>query len=156
MSTQFSFEKEDLLSNLSELQELRLANQGRRFANLLIDYATSIAFGFIVVIILSATLGLFLGLGLLDEAEDIIEDLSALVMYIGMLAYYTLSEGLLKGRTVGKYITGTKAVKEDGSPITLKDAFLRTLCRMVPFEVFSGFDTMTWHDRWTKTRVVMK
>ena len=38
--------------------------------------------------------------------------------------------------------------------LTFKDALLRSLSRCVPFEVLSGFSTLTWHDSWTGTMVV--
>jgi hypothetical protein len=50
-------------------------------------------------------------------------------------------------------ITGTKAVNHDGSNISAKTAFLRTLCRLVPFEPFSAFG-IPWHDSWTHTHVI--
>jgi uncharacterized RDD family membrane protein YckC len=64
-----------------------------------------------------------------------------------------LLEGIFKGTTLGKWITGTKAVTEAGKDISFKDAFLRSACRLIPFEVFSGFGT-PWHDSFTKTIVI--
>jgi uncharacterized RDD family membrane protein YckC len=61
---------------------------------------------------------------------------------------------LFGGRTLGKLITGSKAVREDGTSLTWKDACLRSLSRMVPFEPFSALGGAPWHDRWTKTTVV--
>ena len=65
-----------------------------------------------------------------------------------------LFEKLFKGYTVGKLITGTRAIREDGKELTFKNAILRSLSRMVPFEPFSAFGGSPWHDRWTKTRVI--
>jgi len=73
-----------------------------------------------------------------------------------IVAYYTLFEFFAKGRTLGKMATGTVAVKEDGSRLTFKDALLRTLCRFIPFEVFSAFGYRPWHDSLTKTLVIKK
>jgi hypothetical protein len=39
--------------------------------------------------------------------------------------------------------------------LTFKDALLRSLCRLIPFEVFSGFG-VPWHDSLTNTMVVKK
>jgi uncharacterized RDD family membrane protein YckC len=73
------------------------------------------------------------------------------------ILYYTLYEGFTKGRTFGKMVTGTIAIKEDGSPFTFKDAFLRSLCRLIPFEALSTlFNYRPWHDTFTKTAVVKK
>jgi uncharacterized RDD family membrane protein YckC len=75
------------------------------------------------------------------------------VVLMNYIVYYTLCEKLFKGYTLGKLITGTKAVRLDGSALRFKDALLRSLRRMVPFEVFSGFGT-PWHDSWTNTTVI--
>jgi uncharacterized RDD family membrane protein YckC len=70
------------------------------------------------------------------------------------LIYYTLSEKAFKGRTLGKFLTGTRAIRDDGQEITWKDAILRSLCRMIPFETLSGFAYRPWHDSLTKTTVI--
>jgi uncharacterized RDD family membrane protein YckC len=70
--------------------------------------------------------------------------------------YYTLFEVATKGRTIGKILTGTTAITQDGTPFTFKHALLRTLCRFIPFEIISGFFYMPWHDSITNTVVVKK
>lgn len=69
--------------------------------------------------------------------------------------YYWIFEGLF-GRTIGKFLTGTKVVLVDGSRPSFLVIFERTLIRLVPFEIFSFFGTSNsgWHDRWSKTAVV--
>jgi uncharacterized RDD family membrane protein YckC len=61
---------------------------------------------------------------------------------------------LFRGYTLGKFITGTRAIRDDDDELTFKDALLRSLCRIVPLEVFSALAGFPWHDRWTKTKVV--
>jgi uncharacterized RDD family membrane protein YckC len=73
---------------------------------------------------------------------------------LNYIVYYTLCEKLLKGYTLGKLITGTRAIRQDGGELTFRNALLRSLSRCVPFEVFSGFNTLTWHDSWTDTKVI--
>jgi uncharacterized RDD family membrane protein YckC len=68
--------------------------------------------------------------------------------------YMSIVEGIFKGRSLGKLITRTKAVNEDGSDISFETAFKRGLSRIVPFEQFSILAGRPWHDRWTKTQVV--
>ncbi len=65
-------------------------------------------------------------------------------------------EGFGKGKTIGKYITGTRAVNEDGSKITFSTGFVRGLTRLVPFNALSalGSPTYPWHDKWTNTLVI--
>jgi uncharacterized RDD family membrane protein YckC len=76
-----------------------------------------------------------------------------LLLIINYTLYYTLCERLFNGYTLGKLITGTKAVRDNMQPLTWRDAILRSLSRMVPLEPLSGFGT-PWHDSWTNTMVI--
>lgn len=76
---------------------------------------------------------------------------------IGLLvAFYSLSEIIFQGRTIGKFITGTKAINEAGTDMDPKTILLRSLSRIVPFEAFSalGNPCRPWHDKWTRTYVI--
>lgn len=84
-------------------------------------------------------------------------DLLLLAYVIGIfnyVIYYTICEKAFRGYTLGKLITGTRAIRDNGEELTFKDAFLRSLSRLVPFEAFSGFAYKPWHDTWTKTTVI--
>lgn len=66
-------------------------------------------------------------------------------------------EALFRGKSLGKFVTGTRAVNWDGTVISPQKAFLRGLCRMVPLEAFSALANrppFPWHDRWTRTCVI--
>lgn len=126
------------------------ASSGLRFANLLIDYVVQMAVGFIIGLGLGG-LGfgeVFLSLGVLGEYG----------LGIGILIfYYTMMEGFW-GVSLGKLITGTKVINRDGSKISFKAAFIRTLCRIIPFEAFSFLRQRGsgWHDVLSKTMVVKR
>jgi uncharacterized RDD family membrane protein YckC len=79
-----------------------------------------------------------------------------LFFFVLYVSYMFLQETILKGKSIGKFVTGTKAVNEDGTTISTKAALLRSLSRFVPFEPFSGLGSrcFPWHDRWTHTRVI--
>lgn len=138
--------------------QYKTAATGQRFVNWLIDnllmrfglsYATGIVVGFIIA-------NLFPG-----YAQKIVNDqtttdillLSYAIGFFNYLLYYTICEKAFRGYTLGKLITGTRAIREDGGELTFKDALLRSLSRLVPFEALSGFGR-PWHDSWTKTQVV--
>ena len=77
------------------------------------------------------------------------------IVIIDHLFYYTFCETLFRGHTLGKFITGTRVIREDGEEVKFKDAFLRSLSRLVPFEALSiWFGDGMWHDTWTKTKVI--
>jgi len=68
--------------------------------------------------------------------------------------YAFLMEYFTNGRTIGKYITGTKAIMIDGEQPTLKDYFIRNISRIVPFDALSFLGENGWHDSWSDTRVI--
>jgi uncharacterized RDD family membrane protein YckC len=72
--------------------------------------------------------------------------------------YVSLMESMLKGKTIGKLVTGTRAVYTDGSRIDTGTAWQRGFSRIVPFEPFSalGSESDPWHDRWTNTYVIVE
>jgi len=76
------------------------------------------------------------------------------IVIFNIITIYTITEGATKGRTLGKLITKTRAVNYDLAPITWKDAFIRSLVRLAPFDPISGLSGMPWHDKWSKTYVV--
>jgi uncharacterized RDD family membrane protein YckC len=122
-----------------------LASPGKRFLNYLVDMIVYYVIMFVLGIALALTQS-----SLIYENRIWINVLA----FIILLVYYFVCEAFLNGRTIGKFVTGTKAVNEDGTEITTKTALLRTLCRLVPFEPFSAFGGHPWHDKWTKTYVI--
>ncbi|MDF2187585.1 RDD family protein [Paraflavitalea sp. CAU 1676] len=128
-----------------------------RFLNGFVDIA--------VVYGVSATLLILIGPSLYttDEFGNTIlppEPLWPLLLFAAylmlLITYYTIFEYANKGRTLGKMATGTLAIREDGNHLTVKDALLRSLCRLIPFEFISAFGRRAWHDSLTRTLVVKK
>ena len=147
----------DLLQEYENEIHLVPVSPGVRFLNYLID---AVAF-YIVMIGFGAVWGLSLASRSTDayEVQETVNNATAflyLVSFLTIVGYYTIFEAATKGRTLGKFITGTVAVKDDGSAITFKDALLRTLCRLIPFEPFSTFGGKPWHDTITHTMVIKK
>lgn len=134
--------------------EIEPAGKWRRFFNWVVDTAASY--------FLAAVVGIAVVLVGGDPAMAWLEGLGfwgeqALGMAI-MLVYYIPQEAFF-GCTLGKLITGTRVVDEKGEKPTLKRAFLRTICRFIPFDAFSVAFTdppRGWHDSLAKTYVVRK
>jgi uncharacterized RDD family membrane protein YckC len=140
----------DQVSLLTETEFIpQIASVGKRLLNYLLDV--------IAYYILCFFFGIFLAI---TNNSDLARNENSnpgfvLIFMLILLLYYFLCEFFLKGRTFGKFITGTKAVNEDGTQITAKTALLRTLCRIVPFEIISiFFSDRPWHDKWTHTYVI--
>ena len=71
------------------------------------------------------------------------------------MVYYVAFEWAF-GRTIGKFITGTKAVTAVGGRLGMGAVLGRTACRFIPFEAFSflGSGARGWHDSMTNTYVI--
>ena len=146
----------DLLQEFENVADLTPVSPGLRFVNYLIDVIAFYALSFVFATLFFVGAA---GAGAYDSAYDREPDGQLVFTFLYLLivlAYYTLFEYFAKGRTLGKMATGTVAVREDGSNLTLKDAFLRSLCRLIPFEPFSAFGSRPWHDSITKTLVIKK
>lgn len=147
----------NLLQKFENQVDLVPVSPGLRFVNYLIDIIAFYALSFIVGIFLAigaAGAGLYDNIGASEDAE--IEMGLLLLELTIVFVYYTLFEYFSKGRTLGKLVTGTVVVKEEGGAPTFKDAVLRTLCRFIPFEPFSAFGYRPWHDSLTRTMVIKK
>jgi uncharacterized RDD family membrane protein YckC len=130
------------------------ASTGKRLANYLIDLV------FFYIIFAVVLFGIIIGNP--ETAETLDDDsigtdfMLRLLTLISFGLYMFLVEMIFKGKSLGKLITGTRAVNEDGTPISPGTALLRGLSRMVPFEQFSalGNPSYPWHDKWTRTYVI--
>ncbi len=136
------------------------ASTGQRFFNYLIDivliqFALGFVTGYLYATIL-VSLAPDVAYSVFSEEQTFVSFLiNYLLASINFIIYYTLCEKAFNGYTLGKLITGTKAIRQDGEALTFKDALLRSLCRLVPFEPLSiWIGDGVWHDRWTKTTVV--
>jgi len=130
------------------------ADKGKRFLNFLIDYVsiivlTMLFFSMIAVIINPES-------NIIHQLENINPLLDRIITTLFYVILIFLSEFLTKGRSLGKYITGTKVVMIDGTTPTTKDFFYRNLCRIIPFDVLTFLGENGWHDSITKTTVVNK
>lgn len=138
---------------LSLEQDLVHADRTKRFLNYIIDLISFyvVAFGLALLFAIIAP----------DLLESIPEDAGFnLVDRLLTLVFYALylgsMEAITKGKTLGKLITGTKAVYVNGGTISVKTAFLRGFSRAVPFCAFSAFGEPPnpWQDKWTDTMVI--
>ena len=69
--------------------------------------------------------------------------------------YYFIFEASMQS-TPGKLILGRVVVNEYGEKPTLSQILARSFSRIVPFEAFSCFSTLGWHDTWSDTYVLRK
>ncbi len=146
------------MKKILRIIENNRADSWVRFGNLFIDrivvLALFMAFGFFA----SLTYQIFgiaffydmaVSLGSVSKLMDIIITSTTYFLYALLMEYFT------KGRTIGKYITGTRAISTDGTEPTFYDYFIRNISRLVPFDAFSFLGGGNgWHDSWSDTRVI--
>jgi uncharacterized RDD family membrane protein YckC len=147
-------EQQDLFDSLTP--KLVQASHGKRLVNYLADM---IVFDILFAIILAIAANSYAPL-----QDWLVNTLKAggityteqLILLVTYGTYMFIIEAALKGKSVGKFITGTRVVRRDGTPIAVRDAQLRGLFRMIPFHQFSalGMPCYPWHDRWSKTLVI--
>lgn len=145
----------DTLDNLVGLEiKFRKSSRNKRFLNNLIDFIVY----FLLFLALSAMFGAGLGFsGNLEvlEDENTVTIFSYLLSYFTIFLYYSVFEYYSKGKTLGKYITKSRALREDGSVMNFSECALRSVCRFIPFDRLSFLGSNRgWHDRFSKTMVV--
>ena len=124
------------------------AGKWLRFANLLIDYVGYIIFSAIIGISIALTFG-ETGIETIESIPDIVIGLPIILIYYIVLESTT-------GRTLGKFITGTRVVNAKGLSPTFGQIVGRSLSRLIPFEAFSflGEKGRGWHDSIPNTYVI--
>lgn len=147
----------DLVSRLKRTKINGIGNHassGKRFANLILDTIFYLIIYSVFLVIVFLILNSLSPSNLNYNSEDNPSFFSIIVL-ITMFLYYSILE-TLTGRTIAKYITGTKVVNEKGEKPSFKAILLRTICRFIPFEYFSylGDDNSGLHDSISKTKVI--
>ena len=134
-------------------RELVIADNWKRFGNYLIDASV-----FYILIFSASFLFFFNDPGdSLDYDEyfvgPIMDNIISMILFA---CYYLLVEVSLGGKTIGKYITGTRVVDLNGDAPDIEQYVKRSFSRIVPFEALSFFGSTPggWHDRWSDTLVI--
>ncbi len=137
------------------LDDRLLASVGTRFLNYILDVIFVILLFMGICIFSGVLIGLF-GLAGLSVWMDGLGDWGwNFVIMLIYFFYFLITEGLF-GRSLAKFITGTIVVNEYGERTDFMTILRRTLCRFIPFEIFSCFGTRGWHDSLSDTYVVNK
>ncbi|GAL69958.1 RDD family protein [Jejuia pallidilutea] len=149
--------KQESKNNFAEFE---LASTQQRLINYAID--SVFYFGFIIIFLtiiryLSKMEGLsFLSGLLISEEPNYLKSI-----FFGVITttlFYLILEYLLKGKTIGKFITNTRAITNENEIMDFKSVLIRSICRRIPFDSFSflGDVPRGWHDRISKTKVVFE
>jgi len=127
------------------------ASSGQRMANYLIDLLVF----YIIIFFWGAAIEI-LSPGSLSEMDEVnpLLDRVVSILFYGIVMFGI--ETAFQGRTLGKLITGTKAIDRDGGTPSFKQLLIRNFTRAVPFNALSAFGSpcTPWHDTWSDTLVV--
>lgn len=125
-----------------------------RIANYAIDIIVVLALLFISGIV--ASLLTYAGIyGPSDFFSEMGDGMSRLVGVVYLFLYYSIME-ITTQRTVGKYITGTMVINEEGLKPEPRSILGRSLCRAFSLEALSFLRAYPrgWHDTASGTYVV--
>jgi uncharacterized RDD family membrane protein YckC len=111
-------------------------------------------YGFIIdLIVIGLLMEITFRLEELMTYQSAIRTLRVAIVFGG---YHILMEYFL-GKTVGKFVFKTRVVNKGGNKISFKEAVIRFVSRLIPFEFASlalGIDARAWHDVLSKTYVI--
>jgi len=125
------------------------ASLGKRFANYIIDYIAHV----LLLVMILAVIEIFVP-GTLESYGKAGMFLRMIPAAFVIVIYYSVLEGIT-GTSLGKLITGTRVVTIDGNKPRFETVLVRSICRLIPFEAFSGLnDSLFWHDSISQTYVV--
>jgi uncharacterized RDD family membrane protein YckC len=137
------------------LDEKLLASGGTRFLNYILDVVFILILIFASAFVLAILSNLLGWTGLLMWMSSM-SDLDGQLLFFGFfIFYYVFFEGLF-GRSIGKFITGTIVVDENGEKPGFATILGRTLCRIIPFDALSFLGSRGWHDSLSNTYVAHK
>jgi uncharacterized RDD family membrane protein YckC len=107
--------------------DVRVARVGSRVIARLIDIVVQVVLAYTFLMIMSIVLltGVLSGLVELDAAlGGVTQILLLVVVFVG---YPVLMETATRGRTLGKMVLGLRVVRDDGGPVTFRQALARGL-----------------------------
>ena len=130
MSTYGPTPPRDVVTGEAVALELRLAQLPTRALAIMLDMSIQIGLLFVLAVLVGVT-----GTSLDTAAAAAL----SLVVVIGVIVGYPLAlETLTRGKTVGKYALGVRAVRDDGGAIRFRHALVRALIEVVEIWLLVG------------------
>ena len=153
-ATKIESVKQDIEEKETKDKELEssIVSSGTRLIHTIVD---SICL-FILIFFLSFILGLFSFIfgDFLNINDLTIPLLEFTTILLAFFLYFVYMEFKFQ-KTVGKYITKTKVIMNDGRKPDLNEIFIRTACRLIPLDNISFIFTKNgFHDRLSNTTVI--
>ncbi len=135
--------KVDLTAKIEEQKEFysKKVNSFTRFIHFIVDTIVWL----LIVAILTYPL---------NAKDDFQMLLGYLIFFSSFIGYYSFMESKYQ-KTIGKFITKTKVVNENGTKPNGGNILRRTFCRLIPFDRISFIFTPNgFHDRLSETTLI--
>jgi uncharacterized RDD family membrane protein YckC len=132
----------------------------RRFGAMLYDALVVAALLFVVTALLLPLTG---GEAILSESYGVLVGYAYQALLIGIVVVFFGWFWTRRGQTLGMQAWRLMVTREDGSRLTWSDVIKRLSAALVSlaplglgyFWIWIDRDRLTWHDRWTHTRVIV-
>ncbi len=111
----------------------QVAGIGSRFISSLLDTIIVVLLQVIVVIVMALIISLINETAFGDQLSAWIIAIFGAILTIFYWGYYVFFEMLWNGQSPGKRWVGLRVIRADGTPITLSEALIRNLVRIVDF-----------------------
>ena len=110
-----------------------IAGIGSRFLASLLDTLIVGLLQIVILVVLTLVIRAFDSSAFADQISAWVYAMFGLVAAIFYWGYYVFFEMLWNGQTPGKRWVGLRVIRSDGTPITLSEALIRNLARLVDF-----------------------
>lgn len=131
-------------------RKVKVVSGGKRFAHFFIDLIVfQIIYEFFMICYSLVVNQMEMDMGTILIASF---NISTFFMLLYPLYYFVFEFYLQK--TPGKYITKCRVVNEYGNKLSIENALIRSIIRLVPFESFSCLSDRGWHDSWSNTYLI--
>jgi uncharacterized RDD family membrane protein YckC len=111
----------------------QIAGIGSRFLASLLDTLIVGLLQIVILVVLTLVIRAFDSSAFADQISAWVYAIFGLVAAIFYWGYYVFFEMLWNGQTPGKRWVGLRVIRSDGTPITLSEALIRNLARLVDF-----------------------
>ena len=111
----------------------QIAGIGSRFLASLLDTLIVGLLQIVILIVLTLVIRMFDGSAFSGQISAWVYAIFGLVAAVFYWGYYVFFEMLWNGQSPGKRWVGLRVIRSDGTPITLSEALIRNLARLVDF-----------------------
>jgi uncharacterized RDD family membrane protein YckC len=107
--------------------DVRVARIGSRVLARLIDIVVQVVLGYALLVLLMLLMLLAVSVGIVAIDPSLLGIAQIITLVAAFIGYPVFMETVTRGRTLGKLILGLRVVRDDGGPVTFRQALARGL-----------------------------